>query len=162
VVCPSNPYLSIDPIIAVPGIRAAIEAAPVPVVCVSPIIGGAAVKGPTAKIMSELGTLVTNSAIAAHYHGLIDGLVIDLADAAAARDSVLPHCVTATLMRTLANRDRLAREQVVAGRRRMKAVSGRSAASLKRPTVRRPSAIPSSFGFMQAVDAAEAISVIDA
>jgi LPPG:FO 2-phospho-L-lactate transferase len=110
VVCPSNPYLSIDPIIAVPGIRAAIEAAPVPVVCVSPIIGGAAVKGPTAKIMSELGTLVTNSAIAAHYHGLIDGLVIDLADAAAARDSVLPHCVTATLMRTLADRDRLARE----------------------------------------------------
>jgi LPPG:FO 2-phospho-L-lactate transferase len=110
VVCPSNPYLSIDPIIAVPGIRAAIAAAPVPVVCVSPIIGGAAVKGPTAKIMSELGTPVTNAAIAAHYHGLIDGLVIDHADAAAARDSLLPHCVTATLMRTLDDRERLARE----------------------------------------------------
>lgn len=110
VLCPSNPYLSIDPIIAVPGIRAAIAAATVPVVCVSPIIGGAAVKGPTAKIMSELGTPVTNAAIAAHYHGLIDGLVIDLADADAPRDSALPHCVTTTLMRTLDDRERLARD----------------------------------------------------
>ena len=60
--------------------------------------------------MRELGVPVTNHAIAAHYRGLIDGLVIDAADADADRDSGLPHHVTATLMRTLADRERLARE----------------------------------------------------
>ena len=55
VVCPSNPFISIDPILAVPGMRAAIRAAGAPVIGVSPIIGGRAVKGPTAKMMRELG-----------------------------------------------------------------------------------------------------------
>ena len=60
--------------------RAALHQATAPIVAVSPIIGGQAVKGPTAKIMSELGTPVTNVSIAAHYRGLIDGLIVDTVD----------------------------------------------------------------------------------
>lgn len=112
VICPSNPYLSVDPILAVPGIAAALAASTAPVIAVSPIIGGQAVKGPTAKIMTELGVAVTTETIAAHYRGLIDGLVIDEADAAD-RDRVdLPVLVTRTLMRDIADRERLARDVV--------------------------------------------------
>lgn len=74
-VAPSNPFLSIDPILALPSLRAALELAKAPVVAVSPIMAGNAVKGPTAKMMSELGIMVDNRAIVAHYRGLIDGLV---------------------------------------------------------------------------------------
>jgi LPPG:FO 2-phospho-L-lactate transferase len=112
VICPSNPYLSVDPILSIPGIAAALSTAAVPVIAVSPIIGGQAVKGPTAKIMAELGLAVSNAAIAAHYRGLIDGLVIDEADAAD-RDKVdLRVLVTRTLMRDIADRERLARDVV--------------------------------------------------
>jgi LPPG:FO 2-phospho-L-lactate transferase len=86
ILCPSNPYLSIDPILAVPGMRDLIREAGVPVVAVSPIIGGAAVKGPAAKIMAELGVNVSVRGIAEHYAGLIDGLMIDTVDASLARD----------------------------------------------------------------------------
>jgi LPPG:FO 2-phospho-L-lactate transferase len=110
IVCPSNPYLSIDPILAVPGMRSALEMSKAPVVCVSPIVGGAAVKGPTAKIMGELGVPVTNLSIAAHYRGMIDGLVIDVADGDAARDPDLPLAVTSTVMQTIEDRERLARD----------------------------------------------------
>ena len=84
IVCPSNPWLSVDPILAVPGMREAIRATGAPVVAVSPIIGGKAVKGPTAKIMAELGLAADVYAIARHYEGLLDALVIDAADSAAA------------------------------------------------------------------------------
>ncbi len=80
VICPSNPYLSIDPILAVPGVREALERATAPVVAVSPIIAGAALKGPAAKLMAELGAAPGVEALAHHYAGLIDGLVIDTAD----------------------------------------------------------------------------------
>lgn len=76
-IAPSNPYLSIDPILAVPGLKAALMHTRAPVVAVSPLIGGRAVKGPTAKLMAELGIATDNAAIAAHYHGVIDGLLID-------------------------------------------------------------------------------------
>ena len=109
VICPSNPYLSIDPILAVPGVREALTRRRSPVVAVSPIIGGQAVKGPTAKIMGELGLSVTNATIAAHYAGLIDGLVIDAADAAEAASLGVATHVAPTLMRTLADRASLAR-----------------------------------------------------
>ncbi|GGC27721.1 LPPG--FO 2-phospho-L-lactate transferase [Novosphingobium marinum] len=79
-VAPSNPYLSIDPILAVPGMTEAISAAGVPVIAISPLIGGKAVKGPTAKLMAELGMECSNSTIASHYAGLIDGLLIDRSD----------------------------------------------------------------------------------
>ncbi len=108
VICPSNPYLSIDPILAVPGMRIALGACPAPVVAVSPLVGGRAVKGPTAKIMAELGVPVTNAAIAAHYEGLIDGLVLDRADRAEAAEIAVPALVTETVMTSLEDRIALA------------------------------------------------------
>ncbi len=108
-VCPSNPYLSIDPLLAIPDLRAALERRRVPAIAVSPLIGGAAVKGPTAKIMNELGIETSARAIATHYRGLIDGLVIDAADAPAATGVGIPVFATATLMTTLDDRARVAR-----------------------------------------------------
>ena len=106
-VAPSNPWLSVDPILAVPGLRNALVAAPAPVVAVSPLIAGRAVKGPTAKLMAELGLPLNNASIADHYAGLVDGLVIDSGDAA---DGVpVPVARTATLMRSLDDRKRVAR-----------------------------------------------------
>jgi LPPG:FO 2-phospho-L-lactate transferase len=110
VICPSNPYLSIDPIFAIPGLPAALRARGIPVVAVSPLINGRAVKGPTAKIMRELGIETSNRAIAAHYGELLDGLVIDEADGPEALPSGGPSIhVTRTLMQTLEDRERLAR-----------------------------------------------------
>ena len=110
VICPSNPYLSVDPILAVPGIREALGRAPAPVIAVSPIIGGQAIKGPTVKIMAELGIHPTNRAIAAHYRGLIGGLVIDAMDAGEMAGLDVPLLVTRTVMRDLDDRTRLAVE----------------------------------------------------
>jgi LPPG:FO 2-phospho-L-lactate transferase len=110
VICPSNPYLSVEPILAIPGVRAALQQAMAPIVAVSPIIGGAAVKGPTAKIMAELGAPVSNVSIAAHYRGLIDGLVIDSVDARDAAAIDEPVYATGTLMQDQSDRVRLARE----------------------------------------------------
>jgi LPPG:FO 2-phospho-L-lactate transferase len=110
VICPSNPYLSIDPLLAVPGLRAALTAAAAPVIAVSPLIGGQAVKGPTAKIMAELGIDASAQAIAAHYGDLLDALVIDTSDAAEAGRFGVRTEVTATLMRDMDDRRRLARE----------------------------------------------------
>lgn len=84
VICPSNPLLSIAPLLSVPGIDVAVRGRRVPAVAVSPIVGGAAVKGPLAKMLQELGEEVSPLGIARHYMGLIDGLVIDVADAALA------------------------------------------------------------------------------
>ena len=86
VICPSNPYVSVDPILAVADLRAALAARKVPLVAVSPIVGGRAIKGPAAKMMAELGIEQSVLGIARHYHGLIDGLVIDRQDAASAAD----------------------------------------------------------------------------
>ena len=110
VICPSNPYLSIDPLLSVPGLRAALAETAAPVVAVSPLIAGQAVKGPTAKIMAELGVSATAQAIAAHYRDLLDGLVIDTGDAAEAPNLAMRTEVTSTLMRDLDDRERLARE----------------------------------------------------
>jgi LPPG:FO 2-phospho-L-lactate transferase len=112
VLCPSNPYLSIDPILALPGMRSAIACTRAPVIAVSPLIGGLAVKGPTAKIMAELGISATTQSIASHYRGLIDGLVIDEADAGDAPSVGVPVLVTRTLMLDLAARERLASDVV--------------------------------------------------
>ena len=124
VICPSNPYLSVDPILAVPGIRAALQGATVPVIAVSPIIGGRAVKGPTAKIMAELGIATTSHAIAAHYRGLIDGLVIDKSDAADADRIGIQATVTPTLMNTPADKRRLARRVLAFAQRVASAAKG--------------------------------------
>ncbi len=100
VICPSNPFISIDPILAVPGMRQALQNCSAPIVAVSPIIGGKAVKGPTAKMMTELGLPTTSNAIASHYDGLLDGLVIDETDEGEAAVISLPCLVTPTLMRS--------------------------------------------------------------
>ncbi|MFZ9667938.1 MAG: 2-phospho-L-lactate transferase [Steroidobacteraceae bacterium] len=113
ILCPSNPYLSIDPILSVPGLRMALRAARVPIIAVSPLIGGRAVKGPTTKIMQELGVEANARAIARHYPGLIDGLIIDESDHTVetreALDALrLPFGVTRILMKTLEDRERVA------------------------------------------------------
>jgi LPPG:FO 2-phospho-L-lactate transferase len=110
VICPSNPWLSIDPILAVPGWRQALRNARVPVVAVSPLIGGQAVKGPTAKIMRELQLDVSVLTIVQHYEGLIDGIVLDRADAHLADKLGIASHVTGTLMLTLEDKRRLASE----------------------------------------------------
>lgn len=115
ILCPSNPFLSIDPVLAVPGMRAALRAARVPIVAVSPLIGGRAVKGPTAKIMRELGLQAGSGSILRHYAGLIDGLVVDAADAAdagtleAAAAAGVAVAAEHTLMQSLDDRIRVAR-----------------------------------------------------
>lgn len=108
VICPSNPFLSIDPILAVRGMRELLRSRGVPVVAVSPLIAGRAVKGPTAKLMNELGIETTPLAIATHYAGLIDGLVVDESDRRLAERCGLPTLVTSTLMSRLEDKVRLA------------------------------------------------------
>ncbi len=82
IICPSNPFVSVDPIIRLCGLREQLKAAQVPVIAVSPIVGGRAIKGPAAKMMAELGMPVSARAVAAYYGDLLDGFVIDHADAA--------------------------------------------------------------------------------
>jgi len=110
IICPSNPYLSLDPLLAVPQLLPAVRAARVPVIAVTPLIGGEAVKGPTAKIMRELGIAPTPYAIAQHYEAWIDAFVLDRADAAQATAFDIPVHVTDTLMKSVGDRERLARE----------------------------------------------------
>lgn len=112
IICPSNPYLSVDPILALPLMSDAIRQAGAPVVAVSPLIGGKAVKGPTAKILTELKQACTPMTIARHYGDLIDGLIIDSADTHLAQALPVPVRVTDTFMRTLEDRKRLASESV--------------------------------------------------
>jgi len=113
IVCPSNPYLSIDPILAVPGVRAGLKALGAPIVAVSPIIGGRALKGPAAKLMLELGVKPSVTAIVCHYRGLLSGVVVDSEDAdeaEALRTLGLPTLATGAVMHTDDDRIRLARE----------------------------------------------------
>jgi LPPG:FO 2-phospho-L-lactate transferase len=109
IICPSNPFISVEPILAVPGVRAAIAASAAPVIAVSPIIAGRAVKGPTAKMMRELGITPGAAAVAERYGDLLDGYVIDSEDAAEAACLGPRVTLAPTLMTTLADRERLAR-----------------------------------------------------
>ena len=111
--CPSNPYVSIDPILAVGGLRSRLEERGVPRLAVSPIIGGKAVKGPAAKMMAELGHAVSSLTVAKKYVGLIDAMVIDREDAHLAHDIEalgLRVLTTQTLMRTPEDSRQLADE----------------------------------------------------
>jgi LPPG:FO 2-phospho-L-lactate transferase len=107
IICPSNPYLSIDPILALTDIRKALDQATAPIVAVSPLVGGQAVKGPTAKIMSELGVAASALTIARHYP-FLSGLILDEIDRGEARKIDLPVHVTSTVMRSIEDRERLA------------------------------------------------------
>lgn len=111
IICPSNPYVSIDPILALPGLREWIAGASAPVIAVSPIVGGAAIKGPAAKMMQELGQTVSAFNVARHYAGLIHAFVLDDVDAGQAGEiaklGIRVH-TTQTVMRTQADRIKLA------------------------------------------------------
>jgi LPPG:FO 2-phospho-L-lactate transferase len=104
-VAPSNPWLSIDPILSVPAIRIALQNRRVPAIAVSPLVQGKAVKGPTAKLMTELGIEVSNASIARHYAGLIDALMIHHGDD---QPDHLPIMEVNTLMHDEADRKRVA------------------------------------------------------
>lgn len=106
VICPSNPFISIDPILSVPGLRNALRDCGAPIVAVSPIVGRQAVKGPTAKMMQELGIEVSAAAVSRHYGEFLHGFVVDDNDAPGVRGR---HWVTPTLMKTLDDRRALAR-----------------------------------------------------
>jgi LPPG:FO 2-phospho-L-lactate transferase len=106
VICPSNPFISIEPILAVPGLRDAIAASGAPVVAVSPIIAGQAVKGPTARMFEALGVTPSAAAVAARYGDLLDGYVVEHGDDGA---GIAPRVFHAsTLMRDLADKTALA------------------------------------------------------
>lgn len=112
VICPSNPFVSIDPILSLRGMRDKLKNLSAPVIAVSPIIGGQAIKGPTAKMMDELKIPKTSPAIAQHYADILDILVIDDADRAdqAAVEKQGIRCpTTQTLMQTDADKESLAR-----------------------------------------------------
>lgn len=115
VLCPSNPYLSLDPILLLPGLAERLAGLAATVLAVSPIVGGRALKGPAAKIMAELGVSASALAVAQHLASRIrlDGFVLDAVDAAQAADVASlgsAPLVTDTIMRDAASKQRLAQE----------------------------------------------------
>ena len=110
IICPSNPYVSVDTILSVPKYRDAFQSKPV--IAVSPIVGGLAIKGPAAKMMTELGVPPTPIAVAKHYGSLLSGFVLDQTDHEQAKDIPIPSIVTQTIMLTLQDRIRLAEQCV--------------------------------------------------
>ena len=108
IICPSNPFLSVDPLLSIPGVRAALKASPARVIAVSPIVGGNAIKGPTAKIMRELNLAAMADEVAAYYGDLLDGFVLDELDKFVAKDIAVPTRVTQTVMQSLDDRIALA------------------------------------------------------
>lgn len=111
VICPSNPWVSIDPILALPGVREVLATRPV--LAVSPIIAGQAVKGPAAKMFAELGAQPSALAVAQHYRPWLTSFVLDRLDeeqAEVLREWGLKVLVTDTLMNSVQDRERLARE----------------------------------------------------
>jgi LPPG:FO 2-phospho-L-lactate transferase len=115
IIAPSNPYMSIDPILALQGVKDALFNASAPIIAISPIVGGLAVKGPLAKVMAEQGQTPTPVAIAEHYADFINGFVLDEQDRDMLGDIVTlglgPH-VTNTIMNTPEDRASLACEVV--------------------------------------------------
>ena len=111
ILCPSNPFLSIDPILSLQGFRSNLQTTGAPVVAVSPIVGGKALKGPAAKIMKELDMPANNLSIAEYYGDFLDGLIIDTADARETRAIEklgIKVKVTNTVMRSVQDRIDLA------------------------------------------------------
>jgi len=116
IICPSNPFVSVDPILQIPGMWQALRAANAPVIAVSPIVAGMAIKGPAAKMMAELEMPVSAMAVARHYSkrypGLLSGFVIDESDAAQEadiRNLGMKVAVTSTIMQSMQDKRALAR-----------------------------------------------------
>jgi LPPG:FO 2-phospho-L-lactate transferase len=112
VLCPSNPWLSLAPMLEMTSFREVLHESSAPVIAVSPLIGGQAVKGPTAKIMRDLRLEVSSATIASFYEGVIDGFVLDSSDAYLASQIPVATHVTSTLMKSTADKQRLAREVI--------------------------------------------------
>ena len=113
VVCPSNPFVSVAPILAMPGVQTAFVKAEAPRVAVTPIVGGQAIKGPAAKMLAELGHDVSALGVARYYRDWVDGFVLDAQDAGLARDIEalgLKVKVADTMMRNDADKRRLAKD----------------------------------------------------
>jgi LPPG:FO 2-phospho-L-lactate transferase len=117
-ITPSNPLLSIAPVLAVPGLRDALRETPAPVIGVSPIVGGAAVKGPAARMLADQGLEPSALSVARLYVDFLDGIVIDSVDAALApriealgeeRGRGLAVTVTDTIMDSMDKKGALAR-----------------------------------------------------
>ena len=108
VICPSNPYVSVDPMLRLPGMREAIKASGAPVVAVSPIVSGIAIKGPAAKMMAELDVPNTATSVARHYGGLLSGFVLDSQDAELANTTGVPTIAAQSIMKSLDDRVQLA------------------------------------------------------
>jgi LPPG:FO 2-phospho-L-lactate transferase len=102
ILCPSSPFISIDPILSLPGFRNALRNSVAPVIAISPIVGGESLKGPLAKMMHEMSAPKSASWIAEHYRDILDGFIIDSADKA-----LLPELeatgVAATATKTIMN-----------------------------------------------------------
>ncbi len=112
IICPSNPFVSVEPILQLPGIKAAMSNNAAPVIAVSPIVAGMAIKGPAAKMMQELAMPVTANTVAEYYGDLLDGFIVDESDAAMLPELEQLACkatCTPTIMKTLDDRIDLAR-----------------------------------------------------
>ena len=114
VICPSNPWVSIDPILGVPGIRDALQDAKV--VAVSPLVGGKAIKGPAAKMFAELEIEPSALAVALHYGAMLDGFILDKVDEILTKLLSLPHRFADTIMVEREHRQMLAEEVLSFGR----------------------------------------------
>jgi LPPG:FO 2-phospho-L-lactate transferase len=113
VFCPSNPFVSIEPILSVKGMRDLLKKTRVPKIAVSPIVGGEALKGPAGKMFAELGRVPSAYEVAKIYRGVIDRFVLDRVDEAQAplvKELGMRVWVTDTVMRDDVGRERLARE----------------------------------------------------
>jgi len=113
ILCPSNPFVSIDPILTLPGMLERLQSCPAPVVAVSPVVGGSAIKGPTVKMMRELSVPGTATWVAEHYRSFLDGYILDRADLERVADIEslgMRARVTHTVMVTLEDRIELARQ----------------------------------------------------
>jgi LPPG:FO 2-phospho-L-lactate transferase len=107
IICPSNPFVSVDPLLELDGFREALKS--LPVVAVSPIVGGIAIKGPAAKMLQEMNMPATALAVANHYRGLIDGFVVDKDDRELIEQINVPTISTPSVMVTLQDRIDLAK-----------------------------------------------------
>ncbi len=108
VLCPSNPWVSIDPIFALHGIRSSLRKKLV--LAVSPIVGGQAIKGPAAKMYMELGLQPSALTVAHHYAGLLSGFVFDIIDQNLANEFSIPITITQTIMKSSDDRCHLAQD----------------------------------------------------
>jgi LPPG:FO 2-phospho-L-lactate transferase len=118
VICPSNPVVSVGPILALPGMREALASSRAPKVAVSPIVGRRALKGPADKMLLSLGHEVAATGVAAMYSGLVNGMVVDTVDEgerAAIEDIGMRVLVTDSVMRGAGDRARLASETLEFG-----------------------------------------------